>query len=244
MGITQGTALPMLVPTGDVLTALIPGSYNPRGVHVGPVCGSGSGSMSPAEGSVSQWLGPLQEGNPEAAQKLCECYFKRLIELARKKLRALPHREAAEDVALSAFDSFCRGAARGRFPELADRDSLWRLLVVITARKAARHKRDANRHKRGGRVVGIVSASADADIEAYLGQVVDREPTPEFAAQAAEECRHLMRRLGDPELDSIALLRMEGYTVEEIGERLNYVPRTIKRKLRLIRSLWEQELNP
>jgi DNA-directed RNA polymerase specialized sigma24 family protein len=81
-------------------------------------------------------------------------------------------------------------------------------------------------------------------METYLGQLVDRGPTPEFAAQAAEECRHLMRRLGDPELESIALLRMEGYTVEEIGQRLDYVPRTIKRKLRLIRSLWEQELKP
>jgi DNA-directed RNA polymerase specialized sigma24 family protein len=236
--------LPMLVPTSDYLTALIPACDNSRGVHVGPVRGLGTGSMSRSEGSVSHWLGPLQEGNPEAAQKLWECYFERLIKLARKKLRALPHREAAEDVALSAFDSFCRGAGRGRFPELADRESLWRLLVVITARKAARHKRDANRQKRGGRAVGIVAAAPDADMETYLEQIVDREPTPEFAAQAAEECRHLMRRLGDPELESIALLRMEGYTVEEIGERLDYVPRTIERKLRLIRSLWEQELKP
>ncbi len=46
-----------------------------------------------------------------------------------------------------------------------------------------------------------------------------------------------MRLLGDPELESIALLRMEGYTLEEIAERLGYVARTIKRKLRLIRDL-------
>jgi DNA-directed RNA polymerase specialized sigma24 family protein len=200
--------------------------------------------MPPADGSVSHWLGPLQQGNPDAAQKLWECYFERLVELARKELRALPHREAAEDVALSAFDSFGRGAGRGRFPELADRRSLWRLLVVITARKAARHKRDANRRKRGGRAVGIGAVPPDADMEAYLEQIVDREPTPEFAAQAADECRSLMRLLDDPELESVALLRMEGYTVEEIGERLGYVARTIKRKLRLIRSLWEQELEP
>jgi DNA-directed RNA polymerase specialized sigma24 family protein len=200
--------------------------------------------MSPREGSVSHWLGPLQEGNPEAAQKLWERYFERLIDQARKKLRALPHREAAEDVALSAFDSFCRGAARGRFPELADRENLWRLLLVITARKAAHFKRDANRQKRGGRARAATTAHPDAGMETYLAQIVDREPTPEFAAQAADECRHLMKLLGDPELESIALLRMEGCTVEEIGERLDFVPRTIKRKLRLIRNLWEQELKP
>jgi DNA-directed RNA polymerase specialized sigma24 family protein len=75
-----------------------------------------------------------------------------------------------------------------------------------------------------------------------LEQIVGREPTPEFAAQAAEECRHLLGRLGDPELESVALLKMEGYTVEEIAERLGCVSRTIKRKLRLIRGVWEQEL--
>ena len=40
-----------------------------------------------------------------------------------------------EDVALSAFDSFCRGAEQGRFPQLDGRDDLWHLLVVITVRK-------------------------------------------------------------------------------------------------------------
>jgi DNA-directed RNA polymerase specialized sigma24 family protein len=200
--------------------------------------------MSPSEGSVSHWLGPLQDGDSDAVQRLWERYFQRLIELARKKLRALPHREAAEDVALSAFDSFCRGAGRGRFPLLTDRESLWRLLVVITARKVEHYRRDANRQKRGGKAVGLGSAPPDPDMEAYLEQVVSREPTPEFAAQAAEECRHLLGLLGDPELESIALLRMEGYTLEEIADRLRYVPRTIKRKLRLIRGLWELELAP
>ena len=205
--------------------------------------GPGNGPMSPSEGSVSHWLGPLQEGDPDAVQRLWERYFQRLIELARKKLRALPHREAAEDVALSAFDSFCRGAGRGRFPQLADRESLWRLLVVIT--RARRRTTSATRIGRSAaEAVGLGSAPPDADMEAYLEQIVSREPTPEFAAQAAEECRHLLGLLGDPELESIALLRMEGYTVEEIGERLGYVPRTIKRKLRLIRGLWEQELAP
>src|SRR5580704_7882747 len=104
--------------------------------------------MAPSEGSVSRWLGPLQEGDPAAAEQLWEHYFRRLVELARYRLRAVPRHEAAEDVALSAFDSFCRGAAHGRFPELADRDGLWRLLVVITARKAAHHNRDARRKKR------------------------------------------------------------------------------------------------
>jgi DNA-directed RNA polymerase specialized sigma24 family protein len=37
---------------------------------------------------------------------------------------------------------------------------------------------------------------------------------------------------------------MEGYSVEEIAAQLGRVPRTVKRWLRLIRQIWEQELRP
>jgi RNA polymerase sigma factor (sigma-70 family) len=195
--------------------------------------------MSSADGSVSRLLGPLQESDPAAAQQLWERYFHRLVELARKKLRDAPRREAAEDVALSAFDSFCRGAGHGRFPDLADRDDLWRLLVVITARKAAHHSRDARRLKRGG---GKTAEPLGGDAEPSLEQLISREPSPEFAAQTAEECRRLFDLLGDAELEAIARLKMEGYTVEQIAQQLGYAPRTIKRKMRLIRTLWEQEI--
>src|SRR5437899_9640067 len=103
------------------------------------------------EASVTRWIDRLKAGDPDAAQKLWEKYFRRLVGLARDRLRAAPRRAAdEEDVALSAFDSFCRNAGAGRFPDLADRDGLWRLLAAFTARKAAHHARDAARLKRGG----------------------------------------------------------------------------------------------
>src|SRR5262249_16748472 len=68
------------------------------------------------------------------------------------------------------------------------------------------------------------------------------EPTAEFAAQVAEECRRLLDRLGDAELRSVALWKMEGYTVEEIAARLGCVPRTVHRRLRLIQDLWQHEI--
>jgi DNA-binding CsgD family transcriptional regulator len=37
---------------------------------------------------------------------------------------------------------------------------------------------------------------------------------------------------------------MEGYTTEEIAGRLGRAPRTVERKLRMIRSLWEQPSEP
>src|SRR5947209_18345668 len=88
-------------------------------------------------GSVTRWIGQLKAGDHAAAQELWERYSLRLIRLARKKLQGVRRRVAdEEDVALSAFDSFCRGAERGRFAQLRDRNNLWPLLVLITARKA------------------------------------------------------------------------------------------------------------
>src|SRR4051812_46122655 len=101
--------------------------------------------------SVTHWLGRLQTGDEQAVRQLWDRYFPRLVALARHKLRAAPRRAAdEEDVALSAFDSFCRHAEAGRFPDLFDRDGLWHLLVVLTARKAAHLARDQARKKRGG----------------------------------------------------------------------------------------------
>ena len=58
--------------------------------------------------------------------------------MRRERLRSGPRGAAdEEDVVLSAFDSFCRGAAQGRFPRLDDRNNLWSVLVTLTARKAA-----------------------------------------------------------------------------------------------------------
>jgi hypothetical protein len=100
-------------------------------------------------GSVTHWLDQLGGGNAAAAQPLWERYFDRLVRLAGQQLRGTPRRAAdEEDVALSAFDSFCRGAARGQFPQLQDRTNLWGLLVLITARKAVNLAKHERRQKR------------------------------------------------------------------------------------------------
>jgi DNA-directed RNA polymerase specialized sigma24 family protein len=195
------------------------------------------------DGSVTRWVDLLQAGDNEAVQPLWERYFHRLVGLARKKLQDSPRRAAdAEDVALSAFDSFCRHAQEGHFPQLADRDSLWRILVVMTARKAAHLLRDEARQKRGGAAVVHGEADTSAGESSIFEQVFSREPTPELAACMAEEYRRLLDALADKELEAVVIGRMEGYTIEEIATKLGYAPRSIKRKLQMVRSLWEKEL--
>jgi DNA-directed RNA polymerase specialized sigma24 family protein len=195
------------------------------------------------EGSVTRWLWPLQEGDPAAVQQLWQRYFLSLVELARNRLRRAPPRGAdEEDVALSAFDSFCRNAEQGRFPQLHDRDDLWRLLAVITARKAHQLMRDEGRQKRGGQA--HVQGSTGPDRSDVLELVMSPEPSPELAAQMTEEYERLLQMLGDDQLRQVAIWRMEGQTVEEIAARAGCAPRSVKRKLRLIRDLWEDEEPP
>src|SRR5262249_36797955 len=174
-------------------------------------------------------------------------YFENLFNLARQKLHGAAQRMAdQEDVALSAFDSFCRGAEQGRFPQLADRNDLWRLMVVITVRKAVDLRTHENRQKRGGghlldeAALGGFSDSGGGGIDRVAGPGA----TPEFAAQVAGEGRRLPGFVDDGVLPSVALWKMEGYSPEEIAEKLGCVPRTVERKLRVIRSLWVQEIPP
>jgi DNA-directed RNA polymerase specialized sigma24 family protein len=199
-----------------------------------------------SSGSVTHWISQLKAGDPDAAQHLWEAYFQRLVGLARKKLRSNQRRAAdEEDVALSAFDSFCRAAEHGRYPQLSDRDDLWHLLVVITARKAADQVNHERRLKRGGGAVlgesAFLGPKDSEEPEGGIGQVIGQEPTPLFAAQVAEECERLLGCLPDPALRQVAVWKMEGDTSEQIAVKLGCVTRTVERKLRLIRNLWEKE---
>jgi DNA-directed RNA polymerase specialized sigma24 family protein len=198
------------------------------------------------DASVTQWIDRLKAGDPDAAQKLWERYFRRLVGLAKKKLRAAPRRAAdEEDVALSAFDSFCRGAELDRFPQLHDRLDLWQLLVLLTARKAVDLAQHERRQKRGGGGVldeaALPGPAGSSAREAPLEQIEGPEPTPAFAAQLAEEYSRLLERLDSPELRTVAMRKVEGYGNEEIAAQLGCGVRTVERRLRLIRSIWEQE---
>jgi DNA-directed RNA polymerase specialized sigma24 family protein len=197
-------------------------------------------------GSVSHLIAALKAGDSTAAQPLWGRYHRRLVALARKKLQPARLRAAdEEDVVQNAFHSFFRAAAQGRFPDLDDRDSLWRLLVVITANKAVRQLNHENRQKRGGTPAGRLGIyTIRPDDEAALLQVVGDEPTPDFAAQVTEQCQRLLELLGDETLRQVAVWKMEGYINEDIAAKLACSRRTVARKLETIRIIWSKEPAP
>lgn len=199
----------------------------------------------PATGSVTEWIDQLKAGDPQASQRLWERYVDRLVRLARKKLGRTPRRAAdEEDVVLSAFDGFFRGVEQKRFCQLDDRNDLWQVLVMLTDRKTVDHQRHELAGKRGGGNVRGESAFDDHAGKSHqpgLSQVIDNEPTPEFAAQCTEQLEQLLASLGDDTLSRIALAKMEGCTNEELARNLGMSLRSIERKLRVIRRAWQEE---
>jgi DNA-directed RNA polymerase specialized sigma24 family protein len=153
-----------------------------------------------------------------------------LAGLARTRLTGAPQRDAdEEDVVLSAVDSFFRAARAGRFPELHDRTGLWPLLVKITARKAINQVKRQQAKKR---------SSAAEQAVPDIAQLVGDEPTPQFAAEVAEQVEQLLGLL-DEELRTVATMKLEGFTNGEIAQRFGVVERSIERKLARIRVEWD-----
>jgi RNA polymerase sigma factor (sigma-70 family) len=197
------------------------------------------------QGSVSCWITQLQDGDGQAAQALWERYYPRLVALARKKLIDVPRRVAdEEDVVQSALNSFYQRAQQGQFPDLSERDELWSLLVTITARKAINQRKHHGRAKRGGNRVMDEAALGGADAaDPAMANVVGSEPTPEFAADVAEQLDQFMADLEDPTHCVIALWKLEGRTNPEIARHLDCSLSAVERKLRLIRrrmSRWAE----
>jgi len=198
--------------------------------------------MHPEE-SVTEWLEHLKEGDANAARNIWERYFTSLVHLARRRLAGVPRAAADEEnVVLSALAGFCQAIDQGRFPQLNDRDDLWRVLVCLTERKAIDLIRAEQRLRRGGNGVEK-SGLKNSRHAGRLAGVPDREPTPAFAAQMAEECQRLLDLLGDDQLRALTLHKLEGYTNEEIALKLRCALRTVERKLNLIRELWEREMS-
>lgn len=195
-------------------------------------------------GSISVWIDQLKAGDADAAQPLWERYYNRLVALARKKLGDMPRRaNDEEDVVQSAFNSFFLRAREGDFPLLSDRDDLWRLLVVITARKAINQRAHQARAKRGQGAVRDQAALDCGDAENNgIANIIGSEPTPEFAAQVAEELGRVMDALPDPSHRVIALWKLEGRTNPEIGRHLDCSLSAVERKLRLIREQLESQI--
>lgn len=135
--------------------------------------------------NVSHWIDLVKDGDSGAADRIWRLYFERLVRAVRGRLRGGDRAVSdEEDIALSVFDSFYDAAENGRFPDLSDRDDLWRLLLRMAARKVVdKHRRD-QRQRRGGDV-RVHSLDQTGDEERII-EAIGEEPSPDMALMMQE----------------------------------------------------------
>lgn len=188
-----------------------------------------------ADDSITAWVAHLKDGDEHAARHIWERFFERAASLARRRLGGVVRRSVdEEDVAVSAMHALCAGARDGRFRRLENRDDLWQILAMITSRKAWNVVRAASRRPElGESAVTPVSAGRDATRPPGIGAVPDEK----FVDAMTATCDDLLERL-EPKLKAVALLKLEGFTNEEIAKRQERSIASIERYLKMIRAKW------
>ena len=191
--------------------------------------------------NVSHWIHLVKVGDSSAAQHIWQHYFDRLVRSVRGKLYAQNRAVSdEEDIVLSVFDSFYHAAEKGRFPDLSDRDDLWRLLLRMAARKVVDKRRHDQRQRRGGNVK--LHSLDQTDDEENVIQAIGDEPSPEMVLMMQESVERLFSHLGVGQLRDLAGAKLEGYSNAELAQRFGCSERTIERRLHLIREKCQQEL--
>ena len=177
-------------------------------------------------------------GDEVAAQELWNQYSEQIIQVARHSLKNSSRRvQDEEDVA---------GITAGELPELDHRDQLWRLLVVITTRKAAVIEKDHRQKSGGGDVRGdyaVMSRENEGGVPGSFDQLESEKVPPDTAIVVADQTRQLLGSLPDETSQLIAALKIDGFTHQEIGDRLSINTRTVEQRLKQIRELWQKILD-
>lgn len=192
---------------------------------------------------MSVWIAKLKDGDERAANVIWAECFERLVSHARGKMEHLPRRAVdEEDVALSALHSFVRRAKGDQFQQLLDRNDLWRLLFTITTRKANDVQRKHFADKRGGGQVRGESAfqRAGDDGRNGLENVFSKQPSAVFATSMSEMVDALIEQLDDEKSQQILLMKLEGYTTQEIADACKTTTRTVERRFAIICEIGRQ----
>jgi RNA polymerase sigma factor (sigma-70 family) len=208
----------------------------------------------------SQWLSDIAKWDNEAARKLWDGYYGRMVRLARRKLEGFGVSRGdydEEDVASDAMLVFYRGMKKRQYPELHHRDNLWRLLFTITVRKANDRRKLCFTQKRSGLVQVHEESSSKKQLNyetiAALGLEVKDEDnpggfagipdkkqlTPEDELIAAEKflfVAETIRQLPNEELRLIATLMIDGRSTTEIAGTLKCTDQTVRNKRDKIRD--------
>ena len=193
-------------------------------------------------GSVSGWIAKMRQGDPTAIGQLVARYFQKIAQFAESKLRrGIRVTDDGEDIAISVLHTITRNSAKGRFPDLQDRDDLWFLMIVIAQHAVIDKKRTELRRERQAAPVHTMTDLMElynVDLEDFLGN----DNSASKLLEIIDCWDELLKKLPDDRNREVAKLKMQGYSNREIADILGMVPRTVDRKIRLIAQRWQSYL--
>ncbi len=177
-----------------------------------------------ARDSFAALMEQLRAGEDQAARLVFERFARQLVALARRHIdQFLAHKVDPEDVVQSAYKSFFVRQRDGRI-EVANWNSLWSLLTLITLRKCADRVEYLRAERRN---IAREAQPTGQDVELWQ-LAIDREPLPEEGVVLAETLEEVFRALDEDERP-ILELSLQGYSVAEISERLGRAQRSVRR---------------
>lgn len=201
---------------------------------------------NPEEGSVSRVIRQMKDGDASNADLIWERFFDRICFLVRDRLHSQLKAVAdEEDVALQSLLELFRGLLDGNYPDLNDRDSLWRLLVTVSSRNVIDQVKSESRQKRGsGRVVHESSFQDTESASALFEGLPSNAITPDVQLMITERCAQMLESLQDEQLQAIAVMKTAGSGNQEIAGALQISLRSVERRLAQIRTIWDADESP
>ena len=203
--------------------------------------------MSDAQdfGSITRLLAPFKANDPQAAAEIWQRYRQLLVALADRWLGGLPRRAVDEDdIAQAAFLQCWKQVTADKYPALANREDLERILRDLVGKTAMDHKRNVLSLKRGGgRVLGESAILMSPEASGFLGVagVAERNVlTPDELAEFNSTWTRLFEMLTENER-AIAVARLADFTVtdKELAEQFECSVSLIRLRLKTIRKKWQ-----
>lgn len=197
-------------------------------------------------GSITMLVRRAAEGDSNAQTDLFERVVARLEQRAGRKLQRSRCTEEPEDAAQIVMHSVFRRLGEGKFT-IDSRNNLWALLFTIMDRKCIGINSRNFAKKRGGdhQIVGeAVLAKNDSGIGG-LDRLDSAAATPEDIVRCEETIDGYFDKLekhGDQTVTEVVAMRLEGYSNQEISERIGRGLATVERKFKLARDILSELL--
>ena len=175
----------------------------------------------------------FRDGSDDAATALYIRYAERLQRLADFQVSPqLAARIDPEEIVQSVFRTFFRLAGQGQY-DVADREELWKLLLVMALNKIRTSGNFYNAAKRdSARTKPLPTASSDYSTvaESSVAYQVLKMTVEEVVAALPEEQQ------------PIVCLRIDGFELDEIAEKTGRSKRSIERILQSFRRRLQESL--